>query len=290
MGCTLRRLVAKIAGSKVVNDVTNLLAPRQLGYGISGGVEAAVHATRLYLNQLQADKALIKLDFRNAFNSVRRDKMLEAVQDLVPSIYPLSTQCTPYHPHSFGTTGHSAHQRVCSKGTLWAPSFSACPFTVTAPSYPAELCVEYLDDITLGGSIEEILHDLEVIESFAEIGLILSNQKSEIICNDPVTRDTIITALPGARVIEPARATLLGSPNGDTGCISDALKDKINALQVMGDRLQYISAHDGILLLRNSFSIPKLLYTLRTSPCFLSTNLLAYDVLLKAIVSNVTNI
>ena len=58
----------------------------------------------------------------------------------------------------------------------------------------------------------------------------------------------------------------------------------------MGDRLQYISAHDGILLLRNSFSIPKLLYTLRTSPCFLSTNLLAYDVLLKAIVSNMTNI
>ena len=37
-------------------------------------------------------------------------------------------------------------------------------------------------------------------------------------------------------------------------------------------------------------SIPKLLYTLRTSPCFLSTNLLAYDVLLKAIVSNMTNI
>ena len=55
--------------------------------------------------------------------------------------------------------------------------------------------------------------------------------------HDPVTRDTIITALPGARVIDPARATSLGSPIGDTGCISDVLKDKINALQVMGDRL-----------------------------------------------------
>ena len=133
MGCTLRRLVAKNAVSKVVNDATNLLAPRQLGYGISGGVEAAVHATRRYLNQLQTDKALIKLDFRNAFNSVRRDKMLEAVQDLIPSIYPFVH--SPYHPHSFGTKGHSAHQRVCSKWTIWAPSFSACPFTVTAPSY-----------------------------------------------------------------------------------------------------------------------------------------------------------
>ena len=95
--------------------------------------------------------------------------------------------------------------------------------------------------------MEEILHDLEVIESFAEIGLILNNQKSEIICNDPVTRGTIIMALPGACVVEPSRATLLGSPIGNTCCISDALKDKINALEVMGDRLQHITAHDGIL-------------------------------------------
>lgn len=32
----------------------------------------------------------------------------------------------------------------------------------------AEFCVEYLDNITLGGCTEEILHDLEVIESIEE--------------------------------------------------------------------------------------------------------------------------
>ena len=84
----LCRLVAKIAGSKEVNDAASLLAPWQLGYGISGSAEAAVHASRLYLNQLQPDQGLIKLVFRNAFDLVRRDKMLEAVQVLAPSIYP----------------------------------------------------------------------------------------------------------------------------------------------------------------------------------------------------------
>jgi len=59
IGCTLHRLVAKIAGAKVVNNVSNLLTPRQLGYGIIGGAEAAVHATRLHLDQLQPDHALI---------------------------------------------------------------------------------------------------------------------------------------------------------------------------------------------------------------------------------------
>ena len=62
---------------------------RQLGYGVHGGVEAAVHAARKYMQNLPSEHAMLKLDFRNAFNSVRRDKVLEAVRDLAPNIYPL---------------------------------------------------------------------------------------------------------------------------------------------------------------------------------------------------------
>ena len=46
VGCTLRRLVAKIAGQLVVDEMAELLSPRQLGYGVRGGAEAAVHACR----------------------------------------------------------------------------------------------------------------------------------------------------------------------------------------------------------------------------------------------------
>ncbi len=42
MGCTLRRLVTKVAGFRVRDEMGALLAPRQLGYGVRGGVEAAV--------------------------------------------------------------------------------------------------------------------------------------------------------------------------------------------------------------------------------------------------------
>ena len=47
VGCTLHRLVPKVAGSKVMDDMIDLLAPRQLGYAVRGGAEAAVHAARL---------------------------------------------------------------------------------------------------------------------------------------------------------------------------------------------------------------------------------------------------
>lgn len=42
----------------------------------------------LYINNLGSNKAVLKLDFINAFNSIRRDKMLNAVKLLAPSIYP----------------------------------------------------------------------------------------------------------------------------------------------------------------------------------------------------------
>ena len=45
VGCTLRRLVVKIAGNEVTDNMSSLLAPQQLGLGVKGGAEAAVHST-----------------------------------------------------------------------------------------------------------------------------------------------------------------------------------------------------------------------------------------------------
>ena len=90
VGCTLRRLVAKIACGQAVGDMADLLSPRQLGFGVKGGIEAAVHAARLFLYQLPPDEAFVKLDFKNAFNSLRRDRMLDSVLSLCPSLYPLA--------------------------------------------------------------------------------------------------------------------------------------------------------------------------------------------------------
>ena len=231
VGCTLRRLVAKIAGNKVMEEATDLLAPRQLGYGVSGGAEAAVHAARIYLGQLQDDHALVKLDFRNAFNSVHRDKMLEAVEGLVPSIYPFIHSVYSSPSSLFWGDRTLSSSEGVQQGDPLGPLLFCLFIHHHSTLLTAEFCVEYLDDITLGGSTNEILHDLEVIKSFEEVGLSLNNQKSEIICSDPVTRGTIITALPGAQVVDPSGATLLGSPIGNTSCISISLKEKTHALR-----------------------------------------------------------
>ena len=94
----LRRLAAKCSSMAVMEHMGALLSPVQLGYATPLGAEAVAHSARRYLANLQPDHAILKLDFKNAFNSIRRDKMLEvakscsplstpAIQPLLPSIF-----------------------------------------------------------------------------------------------------------------------------------------------------------------------------------------------------------
>ena len=61
-------------------------------------------------------------------------------------------------------------------------------------------------------------------------------------------------------------------------------------LQRMGDRLQLLPTQDAYLLLRHCFALPKLLYVLRSAPCFASSTLIEYDHALRLITSTITNI
>ena len=84
-----RRFVAKCANITVIDKIGAVLAPIQVEVGDKGGSEAEVHATRRYLESAhdQPDHIIAKLDFRKAFNCLRRDSMLEAVAQLVPEIF-----------------------------------------------------------------------------------------------------------------------------------------------------------------------------------------------------------
>jgi len=79
----LRRLISKVAsrwGSAA--DVTPT-GTETTGVGVFGGAEAMVHATCAS----SPWQAVVKLDFINAFNTVRRDSMLETVAQDLPELF-----------------------------------------------------------------------------------------------------------------------------------------------------------------------------------------------------------
>ena len=86
--CTLRRLASKCACIHAMESLLQFLSPHQLGLGVPGGADVAVHATWIFLNTLPSDKALLKVNFSNAFNTIRRDKILEATEAHIPALLP----------------------------------------------------------------------------------------------------------------------------------------------------------------------------------------------------------
>ena len=97
VGYTLRRLAAKCANSHVINRRSQVLQPQQLGVGVSGGAEAAVHAARKLVSNLPAGHVVVKLDFSDAFNCVRRDLILDKCKKLNSLKHPVRTTVAGSH-------------------------------------------------------------------------------------------------------------------------------------------------------------------------------------------------
>jgi Reverse transcriptase (RNA-dependent DNA polymerase) len=96
---TLRRLVAKSANRSLQDAVVTKLPPTQLGFGVAHDAEAVVHATIRVLANMGSGKAVVKIDFKNAFNILRHEKMLNIVHSKLPMLYPFLQNC--YACHSF---------------------------------------------------------------------------------------------------------------------------------------------------------------------------------------------
>ena len=291
MGNTLQRLAAKCVSRKVAHSLGCAMAPLQLGCGTPLGCEAAAHAARIYIQNLPLSHVMLKLDFQNAFNTLRRDKMLEAVRESAPSLYPFIHSA--YEKPSTLFCGDCTIQS--SEGVQQGDPLGPFLFCLTihpmVMSVQSEFRIFYMDDGTLGGHVDEVLRDLKLIEvEAAKLGLVLNRHKSELICEDPSTRDEMLEEAPGLQFVSHEKAELLGAPIGGNQATDKIIQGKIDRLRIMGERLGRLQTQDALLLLQLSFAIPKVMYVLRSSPCCISPQLISFDGLLRNILSEVINI
>ncbi|GAV07157.1 hypothetical protein RvY_17032 [Ramazzottius varieornatus] len=87
VGCTLRRLTGKVV------SMGAQLRPELVGYRAQRGAEAAVHAGRLFLSRNGAEcQVLPKLDFKNAFNTIFRGRLLAEAKKAMPQFFHFAPQ------------------------------------------------------------------------------------------------------------------------------------------------------------------------------------------------------
>ena len=150
-GCTLRRLAAKCLGNSVFEEMGSLLFPLQVGYGTRLGAEGAVHAARAYLTQLHPGNLMLKLDFQNAFNSIRRDVILKEVLIKAPKVYPLAYSAYRFPSFLFYGNSTILSAEGVQQGDPLGPLLFCLGIHDLISSLQSQFRVFYLDDGTLGG-------------------------------------------------------------------------------------------------------------------------------------------
>ena len=111
------------------------------------------------------------------------------------------------------------------------------------------LCVMYLDHVSVGGSAEDVLHDLNVIKAAEELGLFLNNNKSEIICNDALSEGN-------HHHCSPREDLFAQITSGGCRFHRHLLGREDTGSEYQGFMFFHLSVHDSLILLRHSFVIP----------------------------------
>ena len=278
VGETIRRIACKCAMRRVEPQLSSLLAPLQLGFGVRAGLDAAIHSTRDKLYCDAESRIFLKLDFRNAFNTIRRDHIADCLQTHAPSLSQLFHAC--YSEPSYLTFGDEIFfsDEGLQQGDPLAPAYFCVDLHDILCGLRTPFKTAYLDDISLLGNAESVSRDLlYFIPACENIGLALNSEKCELTflnnSRESITCQQIYEQLPNLKLVPLREVTLLGAALGDTS-LDTLLKEFLTSFGIVSQRLLKLSSHDALFLLRTCLSMPKLLHTLRTSPSFTRIDLL----------------
>ena len=88
VGEVIPLLVSKCIAKEAAIEAAELFGSKQLGDSVKGGAESTVHATKITFERIKRVKSggILQIDFRNAFNSVKRSHLLGSTKVLMPSI------------------------------------------------------------------------------------------------------------------------------------------------------------------------------------------------------------
>ncbi|CAK1600345.1 unnamed protein product [Parnassius mnemosyne] len=127
VGSTFRRLTSKLACRYIISNLKTKFQPTQLDFGTRGGCEAAVHSVRTFLTNSDAD-VLVKVDLRNAFNSIDRVTLLKEVANNTPKFIITFDNVIVKILTCFTKTMLPILLSVFSRVTLWVQHFSVWEF------------------------------------------------------------------------------------------------------------------------------------------------------------------
>ena len=271
VGEVLRRLTSKCLSWAVRSEAESLLSPLQLGVSVKAGGEAIIHAVSSFIRDpdiLPDNRCCLLLDFRNAFNSISRQHMLEEFRRRLPGLSAWMECC--YGSHSFLHFGE--HSILSQSGVQQGDPLGPLGFALTLHPIVERIQSEvpslginawYLDDGTLCGAPDTISSALNIVEEEGPgRGLFLNREKS-LFYSLPEASCTLSPDIPSTS----SGFCLLGAPIGLPGFCEDAITKRVDNIRALVGRLGDLNDPQmATSLLRSCLAFPKFSYSIRTSP------------------------
>ena len=304
VGEILRRLTAKCLCHTAKDHARRVLWPLQVGCGSPLGAEVAIHVIRQWCTRNASEnKVLLKIDFKNAFNTLDRQAILREVREHFPELARWSEWCYANHSNLIyedNTIPIPSAAGVQQGDPLGPLLFSLAIHPLVRqlaeqgrdgrPNTALDLVLFYLDDGVLCGTPENVSRALLTLTAGArQLGLDLNLGKCELVVPgaqlplnlaELFPRSLLINPITGqSRVLCSGNFDILGAPIGSSDhCAAHTCKriDKARPLLTALEELP--DPQIALRLLRRCLSFAKLVYSARTVPPSLhSGELTAYD-------------
>lgn len=283
IGNTLRRLSAKVLNKWAMLKSAPLFQSVQYGAGARNGAETVIHRVRSFLSSSD-DTCLVKIDFKNAFNTIRRDCFLEHVAVSLPRAYNFVHSAYGLPSLLINKSNIIYSSEGVQQGDPMGPLLFCLALRSLTSKLSTPLNLWYMDDGTLGGDASLIKQNLFTLRKEAStVGLVINEAKCEIY--NPSNIDWPAEF----KILDPTNFFLLGGAV-TAESIKTMMTNKINDFSQLCQQLTKLPAHHAFTLLRHSLGCQKLISLFRSSPCFISTEINVLDNILRSTLKSVLNI
>ncbi|KAL0205824.1 hypothetical protein P9112_001131 [Eukaryota sp. TZLM1-RC] len=181
------------------DKASTFLNPHQFGIKTIDGASVAAIASDTFFNA-EENNFIFNLDFKNAFNSVKREAIFEVIKSDFPELssffYHFYGKESDLIFNSFALKSSSGVKQGDPLGPLLFCLAIHKTLNIIKQKYPSIKIVAYMDDLSLIGSFDLLeLVAQEIADSYENIGLHLNASKCLLIgfsAQDLVINDSIV--------------------------------------------------------------------------------------------------